>query len=356
MIRRDIARVSSGRHSIISKVIPNREGKQDVLKFKHLFENYDLAKKALENWDHDAEGLDELLSKFRISSNAIYPFSQNGRICFLRLAPVEEKLEKNIFGELEFIEYLNASGYPALVPIESHSGEILLTLDTRWGTYYASSFERVPGVQIEDTGYTDEIMRAYGAALGRLHSLSARFVPNIKKWTHLEALEWTENMLQENDAPPFTLEELQAVRTELAALPMETGNYGLVHYDFEPDNVFYDESTGTCSVIDFDNGMYHFYLLDIERVFASLDDEIPGERSEQAKVEFLAGYRSEYPCPEELMQHLTVMRRFGTLFAYARIFACIDERLQDEPDWLTELRGKLEIFKRELEETIRSSR
>lgn len=61
-------------------------------------------------------------------------------------------------------------------------------------------------------------------------------------------------MLRENNVPLFTREELQAVRT-LAMLPMETGNYGLMHYDLEPDNVFYDESTGTCSVINFDNGV-----------------------------------------------------------------------------------------------------
>ena len=60
-----------------------------MLKLKYLFENYDLAKEALKNWEHDADTLDYMLSKFRISSNAIYPFYKNGEVCFLRLAPVE---------------------------------------------------------------------------------------------------------------------------------------------------------------------------------------------------------------------------------------------------------------------------
>ncbi|MDE6977495.1 MAG: hypothetical protein K2P13_10975, partial [Lachnospiraceae bacterium] len=66
---------------------------------------------------------------FRISSNSIYPFCQNCRVCFLRLAPLEEKLEKNVFGELEFIDYLCSCGYPALEPVPAKKGEICLKLD-----------------------------------------------------------------------------------------------------------------------------------------------------------------------------------------------------------------------------------
>lgn len=49
-----------------------------MLKLRYLFENYDLAKEALENWKHDEDALDEMLPQFRISSNAIYPFCQGG--------------------------------------------------------------------------------------------------------------------------------------------------------------------------------------------------------------------------------------------------------------------------------------
>lgn len=45
-----------------------------MLKLKYLYENYDLAKSALENWEYDTDTLDEHLQNFRISSNAVYPF------------------------------------------------------------------------------------------------------------------------------------------------------------------------------------------------------------------------------------------------------------------------------------------
>lgn len=74
-----------------------------MLKLKYLFENYDLAKEALENWEHDHDPHDKMLSQFRISSNAIYPFCQNGEVCFLRLAPCDEKWRKT------FLEKWNLS-------------------------------------------------------------------------------------------------------------------------------------------------------------------------------------------------------------------------------------------------------
>jgi hypothetical protein len=74
-----------------------------MLKLIYLFENFDLAKEALKSWEHDDDTLDKMLSNFRISSNAIYPFCHNGQVCFLRLAPIDEKIEKNILGTLELI-------------------------------------------------------------------------------------------------------------------------------------------------------------------------------------------------------------------------------------------------------------
>ena len=312
-----------------------------MLKLKYLFENLDLAKQALENWEHDNYTLDKMLSQFRISSNAIYPFLQNGEVCFLRLSPFEEKMEKNVFGEMEFINYLLECGYPALKPVRTITGEICLRLDTEWGRFYATAFSRVDGVPIEDTEMSNEMLFEYGKALGKLHSLSSTYKPKTKKWTHSEVMDWIASVLSEYNAPDHVVSELFAIKSELDGLPANHTNYGLVHYDFEPDNVFYDKETKTCSVIDFDDGMYHWFVLDIEQVFVSLEDELSGESLQSARSEFIRGYKEEHRYTQEMDESRPLMRRFVNLYSYARLIRCVAEKFADEPEWLVELREKI---------------
>ncbi len=312
-----------------------------MLKLTDLFENFDLAKEAIKNWNYDIDTLDTMLSYFRISSNAIYPYCQNGQVCFLRLTPIDEKREENIMGELEFIEFLTQHDYPALKPIPTLSGEKVIKLDTKWGLYYACAFEKVAGVQIEATGMSKEIMYEYGKTLGKLHTLSSAFKPQIRKWTHVEVLEWIEKVLDEYGAPGHVLLELAQVKKELSDYPIREDNYGLIHYDFEPDNVFYDDKTMSCAVIDFDDGMYHWYVLDIEQVFDSLKEELDVSILQIAKEEFIKGYKTEHLYSKEMVNSHPLMRRFINLYSYARLIRCVAVSVSKEPNWLLELRKKL---------------
>lgn len=313
-----------------------------MLKLKYLFENYDLAKEALKNWEHDEDTLDNMLSQFRISSNAIYQFCQNGKVCFLRLAPLSEKVENNVLGEMEFINYLLDCGYPALKPVKTKTSEVFLILDTKWGQYYATAFSRVSGISMEDTDISNEIMFKYGKSLGWLHCLSSKFVPKVKKWTHIEVLDWIASVLSEYNAPNCVVSELAAIKSELNELSATQDNYGLVHYDFELDNVFYDTENKTCSVIDFDDGMYHWYALDIEQVFDSLNETLCGDELQMAKNEFIRGYKEEHCYTQEMDTSRPLMRRFINLYGYARLIRCVAEKFDDEPEWLVELRKKLD--------------
>lgn len=90
-------------------------------------------------------------------------------------------------------------------------------------------------------------------------------------------------------------------------------SFGLVHYDFE-------------------DGMYHLFLLDIEQVFDTLSEELSGEA---------------------LL--LPLMRRFCNLFAYARMIRCIAEEIQDAPEWLCKLRNILQRKINFLEKNVDNS-
>ena len=130
-----------------------------MLKLKYMFENFELAKQTLQNYEYDTDRLDEALSWFRISANAVYPFFCGGELCFLRLAPAEEKNFHDIQGEIEFIRYLRSCGYPAMEPIPARDGTYCFSMDTPWGRYYACAFRRVQGNQLHGSGNADRCVR-----------------------------------------------------------------------------------------------------------------------------------------------------------------------------------------------------
>ena len=312
-----------------------------MLRLKYLYENFDLAKFALKNWDYDAETLGDCMQHFRISSNAIYPFLWQGNMRYLRLSPVSEKMENNLRGELEFLRYLQRRSYPAVIPVASNLGELVVTIDSTWGKYYASVFKGVDGISIEDTDCNDRIVYAYGKALGQLHILSAEYSPEIRKWTYCDVLLWIGETLEEGHAPNKMLVELEEVRQELNKLSQTGDSFGLVHYDFEPDNVFWDEDKHCCTAIDFEDGMYHFFLIDLEQALDALLENISEDRKMIAKTIFLQGYQSVKMLEADYAEKLKLMRRFCNLYSYARLIRCIAEEHPDEPDWMIQLREKL---------------
>lgn len=312
-----------------------------MLKLKYLYENYDLAKSALENWEYDADTLDGYLRRFRISSNAVYPFLWQGNLCFLRLSPVSEKMENNLKGELEFLCYLQSRDYPAVVPVVSGSGELVVTVDSGRGKYYASVFKGVDGIAIKDAGYADHVLFEYGKALAQLHVLSGEYSPENRKWTYGDALLWIVKVLEECHAPDKMLAESDEVRQALDGLPQRSDTFGLVHYDFQPDNVFWDENSQCCRVIDFEDSMYHFFLVDLEQALDALLEDIPADRQSAAKDIFLQGYQSVKKLEPDYAEKLKLMRRFCNLYSYARLIRCVAEEYPDEPDWMVSLREKL---------------
>lgn len=66
-----------------------------MLKLKYLFQHNDLAEMILKNWNYDLESLD-MFQYYRISSNAVYPFRDQGEVRLLRFAPVEEKIKSTL--------------------------------------------------------------------------------------------------------------------------------------------------------------------------------------------------------------------------------------------------------------------
>jgi len=319
-----------------------------MMKLKYLFDNRDLAEMLLGNWKYDGNSLD-MFKYYRISSNAIYPFQSEGTTRFLRFAPVMEKDKTNILAELEFIRYLRSNQFSALRAVSSNNVHELITIKTPWGEYYAAVFDKVPGVRMTDVDFDENIMFQFGKTLGHLHKLSSMFIPTNRRWSYQDVLSWMSNILSDFQNKEPALREVELLQRFFSKIPKTNDNYGLVHYDFELDNVFYDEATGICNVIDFDDAMYHWYVMDIEQTLDSIKEAMGPTRYAWGRECFLNGYKNEYPIDDEMLSLLPAFRRFADLYSYTRILRASAEKWSNEPKWLADLRVKLDIsMKRKL--------
>ena len=313
-----------------------------MLKLKYLFNNKDLAHMVLSNWESDNVDSD-LLNYYRISSNAVYWCKNEGETFFLRFAPAEEKIKEKILAELEFLSYLRGNGYPAVDTILSKAGNELEVVDTPWGTFYAVAFKKVLGKQMSEMPLTKDIIFGLGKALGKLHKLSNEFRPvNNKRNDWKEIADWMEDVLSTFPDETVAKSELAILRSYLSKLPTTKENFGLIHYDFETDNVFYDEVAKTYNTIDFDDAMYHWYALDIVQSLDNLKEDMPEEQVEPSVKEFIKGYRSEYDISDEMLKLLPLFRRYANLYGYVRILHSVEEKWNNEPGWMINLRIKLE--------------
>jgi len=320
-----------------------------------MFENYDLAKLFINFYAHDRETLNDTLSKFRISSNAIYPFYCNRKLLFLRLSPTNEKQLSSIQAELEFIHYLNNKQFNALIPVRSLTGDYILTQKTIWGEYHAIVFESVKGFAIEDLVLTDSIVESFGKTLGRLHTLSSKYNPHLRRKTHIDIFDWIENVFVTNFVSKELRHQLKKTRLEMQTIQINKDNYGLIHYDFEIDNVFYDEDDELCSVIDFDDSMYHYYLVDVIQALDSLKELVTESNWNHTKNLFLKAYQNMGRNIDDMDSHYDVMHKFCQLYQYARIVNSISEKLDDEPIWMIELKNRLKNKMNTLETNITSN-
>lgn len=313
-----------------------------MMKLKNLVENFDLARLALQHYPHDVDTLDSLLPRFRISSNAVYPYFNQGKLCFLRLAPLDEKNPCHVQAEIDFIQYLRGHDYPAMAPIPSTESQLSYVMASSWGEYCVSSFAAVHGTPIEDTVLTPEIIHAYGRSLGQLHALSAGYQARAFRPAWHEAL--NRNTLQAAGASPAVAQACDKLFAELAALPSDDSCFGLIHYDFEPDNVFWDSNTHTISVIDFDDCLYGWYAMDIAQALNELDP--------QWSEIFLAGYRTCFPFTTAQEATLPLMQRYIMLRSYMRLKHCLSEEVPEPPAWMIDLRKMLTAKLSILEATI----
>ncbi len=309
-------------------------------KLKHLFNNQNLAYMLLENYNHDLSD-ESQLNRYRISSNAVYPYKNSEETNFLRFSPTTEKHENYLAGELDFMQYLISNNYPAVKINKTINDAYYVKQKTPWGEYLVSSFKIATGSSLDNIALDYEIIQSFGVALGKLHQLSKKS-PKFSRPSCEDIFDTIYDYLVKYKGPKLAFDELRLLKNYFLTLEKSKNNYGLIHYDFELDNTYYEAESKTFNVFDFDDSMYNFYIIDIHQSLDSVYDYLGDLDKQKAMDFFITGYQQETDFDIEDLKLMSVCKRFSNLYSYARILRSSYESWENEPSWLILLREKLQ--------------
>lgn len=301
--------------------------------------NDTVAKQFIQRWEHDSQ----TLKFWRASSNFVFTFERDGVRQFLRFIHEEDNAISHIQSELDFMLYLIENGYPTVAPIRSADGNWIETVQVdEDGRYYGVVFEQARGSCVPLDQMTDRQAEAWGAALGSLHRLSELYAPGpTSRGSWLDALTFVSSVLDRHPREADARHELERLREQLSALPTGAGHIGLIHYDFEMDNVFFEAETSRYFAIDFDDSMYHWYAMDVASAISDLLEQEDADANEKI-AHFLTGYRKMKPLDEYEVRQFALFQRFEDLYRFARMLSSVEGfESGGSPAWALALKEKL---------------
>jgi Ser/Thr protein kinase RdoA (MazF antagonist) len=294
-----------------------------------------VAERILENWPHDAGSV----RFFRSSANFLYVFQLSGQRYFLRFADGAERSRETIESEVELLNWLAGAGIDVAAPVRASNGGFVTTTDMELGTFHAVVFPELQGAQIELGDVDDARFREWGAALGRLHAALKDYPGQGASYRRT----WRDDLaLASKYIPPdepVLRDEWEQIARSITALPVDRVRYGLIHFDFELDNLIWNGHH--IGILDFDDCAHYWYAADI--AFAVRDLFVDGaDLGNGSFRELIQGYSAICPLDEASIAQVPLFLRLSRLIQYARMARSLD--LAEDgtyPDWLEALQGNL---------------
>ena len=295
-----------------------------------------LAERILDHWTHDHGSV----RFFRSSTNFLYVFRDDGNRYFLRFADGSERSREAIDAEVDLVNWLAGAGIDVARPVRSANGNFVETIETELGTFHAVVFAALAGAQFDISELNDAQFRAWGEALGKLHTALKDYAgPGFSaRRTWRDHLELAREYIL-GDAPALQ-DECDQIAALLGTLPVDHDTYGLIHFDFELDNlVWQDQGIG---ILDFDDCAHYWYAVDIAFALQDLFND-GADLHDTSFRQFVRGYTTYCPLNEVLLSQIPLFLRLGNLVGYARLVRAMDlPHARAYPEWLEALKRKLQ--------------
>ena len=228
--------------------------------------------------------------------------------------------------ELLWLDHLIRNGCTVTTPIESRAGALLETIELTTGTFHVCCFERFGGRELApktDPAWNDDLLRALGSEIGRIHRASDDLELPPGKDRHA----WYESELARFPDPlpdafdPEIASRMQEFTEEMRTRPTRERHYGLVHRDLHSGNFLVED--GRVQIIDFDLGCYGWRAMDFAVLlyihYALPSHSVPGASPAlmgKALACLVEGYRSEYVMDDEQLEGIAELMRLREILIY----------------------------------------
>lgn len=290
----------------------------------------------LSRWANDAKDS----HFFRSSANFVFTFQMSNKPYFLRFNHESERTVEAIKQELAFVNYLDQKGLNVAKPIPSLKGAFVESVSSTLGTFHAVVFEALERKQYDLNELSSEQIVEWGKTLGELHQISSSY-PASKRPTWQTQLDWVKSYLPQEEKAALAI--ASRLEQKLGFLPASCSNYGLIHFDFELDNIVWEGNQ--IKAIDFDDCCYSWFIADLTFALRDLFDDNPSrvDLKNPSLKSFIQGYRSQQALSDETLALLPLFLSFHNLLLFTKIVRSREKfDKTNAPEWTEQLDEKLE--------------
>jgi len=271
--------------------------------------------------------------------NIIYKIKINDKYHVLRFSHSSVRTNDDILSEIHWINYLIDNHIPAAKPSKSLDGSFTKIIEVDDSYFVASVFEYAKGDFIDTSGYTywnPNFLKKWGSIVGRLHALSKKYEPGPHtkrrhEWSSKDLLEKAKKYVPRHCSD--VINRIENICQQIDALPKTEDTYGLIHYDLNPTNFFYNN--GEITIFDFDDCCYNYFLHDISGAIPLYSRKFnePNWRKyfQDFFVSFLNGYFSENIMDSSVFASLHLFLMYENLCSVVFSFE-IDKKNREKYD------------------------
>lgn len=278
---------------------------------------------------------------WRSSASHVFILPDPGGKRYLRFVPDSYRGADPVAAVSSLMGGLAASGAAVVRPVPALTGDLTATVSTVLGPMHAMVVEAASGDLLDVDDLDKDRARSWGAALAALHEDATEAGADLP-----EAFAELAQIPDRFADDPELVKAAARLGDRIVGLPRDGSRFGIVHGDFEIDNLAWDE--GRATAFDFDEAAWSWHGADIAYALRDLTgpDGRPIEEHRGLFDAFITGYRSIRPLDDADFANLRLFAGAHAVCSLVRIETALGIPGEDEPEWMAELRANLTAMAR----------